>query len=621
MRSKCGQWSAVSRLALATSALFGLTAHAFVEFPFNKDQHFGPDGPWQAVQLGVQYTTDSTFTTISVYPSVLDGTIAALYIPTKQVCSKYTYSDCVVGGAMGPLPPTNSTSWGSYTYLNEETNYYFHLNGSTTYTNLQFPNNIQMTSALTDILDIGEMTYPSGVTLPIEVGYGCIGGSPLTQSENAPLSLYNGGLAVSNSYGLHIGAATVGYSGSLIFGGYNRGRVIGPVIEFDAHTPLSIIDIEIGVETGDSPFDFEMQTDLLTVPSGSGYTNNLPVLLKPEYPYIYLNKETLANIQQHLPITFDSSSGYYLWDTTDPSYKQIISSPAYLGFVFPSVSGNTANTTIKVPFKLLNLTLEAAASGLDSDRAYIPFMETVVGGDSNLAVLLGRGFLQAAFMGTNWGVNASFLAQAPGPGGDGEGLGYDPVDLDYTAKSLNIQQGDDLFKQSWAGHWTVLSSNNGGGGSGGGDDSSGLSAGVIAGIVVAVVGGLAVIGAIIAFFLIRKKRKARQAAPQQPSYGPPGQEYAPPGPGTPGFAPGTPGFAPGAPGYGYAQPHYSDKPQHHEMHADAPSRQEMDAQEWYAKQNKVPGQEQRYEMSSNITNFAEMPGHEPQELPVNSRTQ
>jgi hypothetical protein len=498
--------------------------------------------------------------------------------------------------------------------LNTQTNFYFHLNGSTTYTNLQFPNNIQMTSALTDILDIGEMTYPSGITLPIEVGYGCLGGSPLTQSENAPLSLYNGGLTQSNSYGLHIGAATLGYAGSLIFGGYNRGRVIGPVIEYDAHTTLSLIDIEIGVETGVSPFDFEMQTGLLTVPADSGYTSNLPVLLKPEYPYIFLNKETLANIQQHLPITFESSSGYYLWDTTDPSYKQIISSPAYLGFVFPSVSGNTANTTIKVPFKLLNLTLEAAASGLDSDKAYIPFMETEVGGDSNLDILLGRGFLQAAFMGTNWGVNASFLAQAPGPGSDGEGLGYDPVDMSYADKGLNIQQGDSLFQQSWAGHWTVLSSNNNNGGGGGGDNSSGLSGGVLAGIVVAAVGGLAIIGAIIAFFLIRRKRKARQAAAQQPRYGPPGSQYAPLGPGTPGFAPGTPGF-------GSAQAHYSDKPQHHEMHADALNRQEMDAQGWYAKQNKPPGQQhERYEMSSNITNVGELPGHEPQELPANSRT-
>ena len=462
-----------------------------------------------------------------------------------------------------------------------------------------------MSSAITDVLNIGEMTYPSGNTLPIEVGYGGLGGSPLTQSENAPLSLYNGGLTQSNSYGLHIGAAALGYTGSLIFGGYNRGRVIGPVIKYDAHGTLSLIDIEIGVETGGSPFDFEMQTGLVTIPSGSGYSGSLPALVKPEYPYIYMNQETMDNIVQHLPVKFDSTAGFYLWDTTNPLYKQIISSPAYLGFVFPSVTGNAANLTIKVPFKLLNMTLESAASGLDSDRAYLPFMATQLGGDTGTDVLLGRAFLQAAFMGTNWAYNTSFLAQAPGPGSDGEGLGIDPVDLAHSTTTLDVQQGDDIFKKSWAGHWTPISdeSNNGGGGGG----SSGLSGGAIGGIVGGVIGGLLIIGAIVAFLLIWRKRKARQAAIQEPGYGQSG--YAPPGQAAPN--------SPGQPAY-----YYSDKPQEprHEMQADPSYRQELDGQGYYNKQYQKPDQD-HYGMSSNIQNVSELPGHDPQELPADSRTQ
>ena len=468
-----------------------------------------------------------------------------------------------------------------------------------------------MSSAITDVLTIGEMTYPSGNTVPIDVGYAGLGGSPLTQAENPPLSLYTGGLTQSNSYGLHIGAAALGYTGSLIFGGYNRGRVIGPVITYDAHGSLSLIDVEIGVETGGSPFNFATQAGLMTIPSSSGYTGSIPALVKPEYPYIYLNQQTIDNIVKYLPVTFDSTAGFYLWDTSNPSYKQIVNSPAYLAFVFPSLSGNTANIKIKVPFKLLNMTLEAAASGLPSDRAYLPFMATDIGGNTGSDILFGRAFLQAAFMGTNWGHNTSFLAQAPGPGAAGEGLGIDPVDLAQSATALNVQQGNTLFQQSWAKHWTPLSgSSNNGGGSGSG--SSGLSGGAIGGIVGGVVGGLLIIGAIIALILILRKRKARRAAAQQPEYAQPGYAqpgYAPPGQAAP-HSPGQPAF------------HYTDKQQEptHEMHGDPSYRQELDSQGYYNKQYQKPEQDQ-YQMSSNIQHVSELPGHDPQELPANYRTQ
>jgi hypothetical protein len=207
-------------------------------------------------------------------------------------------------------------------------------------------------------------------------------------------------------------------------------------------------------------------------------------------------------------------------------------------------------------------------------------------------------------MGTNWAYNTSFLAQAPGPGSDGEGLGIDPVDLAHTTTTLNIQQGDNLFKQSWAAHWTPISDSSNIGGGGGG--SSGLSGGAIGGIVGGVVGGLLIIGAIIAFLLVRRKRKARQTAAQQPSYAQPG--YAPPGQ-----------AAPHSPGQAY---YYADKLQEprHEMHADPSYRQELDAQSYYNTQYKKPEHDQ-YGMLSSIQNVSELPGHDPQELPANPRSQ
>ena len=585
------------------SALLVSTSHAFLEVPYNKTHQFGPDGPWQAVSIGVKYSNWSTYSNINVYPSVLYDTIAALYVPSDVVCQDDTTGQCAVGGTIGDLTNVNSYSW--YTYYNAQTGFYFYLNGSTAYTDVQLPNNVALTNALTDVVSAGTMTYPNGITLPVEVGYAGLGGNPLDRHMNAPLSLYLGDITQSNSYGLHIGAATLDYPGSLIFGGYDRGRVLGPVIKYDAHSPLSLIDVEIGVETGESPFDFEMQTELLDIPASTGLTNNVPILVKPEYPYIILNRETLDKIATHLPVKFDKSAGFFLWDVQDPSYTNIVNSPAYLGFVFPSVSGNTANTTIKVPFKLLNLTLESSASGFSTDVPYFPVMATQIGGDSALDAILGRAFLQAAFIGTNWGQNTSWLAQAPGPGSSKEGLGYDAIDMDNGMTTLNVQQGDNLFKRSWEGHWTVLGANSSSGGSTQpGSSGSTLSGGAIAGIVVAAIAGIAIVAATVAFLLLRKNKRRRAAEGQS--------------------------FATGQSGPSNVQPYYTDKPQehaHHPAHEPDPNTQnrgELDGQEYY-KQNQnfaqsQPPQQQYYGMPIQHQQYEELPGHVPQELPANPKT-
>ena len=110
MRTTSGRWSAFARLVTFTSALLASTSQAFVEVPFNKQQHYGPDGPWQAISLGVRYTGDVSFTTVDLYPSVMYDTIAALYVPTTKVCSKSSYSGCAAGGTLGPLSNVSSHS-------------------------------------------------------------------------------------------------------------------------------------------------------------------------------------------------------------------------------------------------------------------------------------------------------------------------------------------------------------------------------------------------------------------------------------------------------------------------------------------------------------------------------
>ena len=165
--------------------------------------------------------------------------------------------------------------------------------------------------------------------------------------------------------GLHIGAATLAYPGSLIFGGYDVGRIIGPTLEYSAkeRSSVQLNDVVIGVELEHSPFPATSYSHLLS--GGDESSSSFPAQVDPELPYIALPPPAIIAITDKLPVHYDPISKFYLWDTTDPKYRAIVSSPAYLGFVFVDVASINSNTsvTIKVPFKLLDLTLEPSVSG------------------------------------------------------------------------------------------------------------------------------------------------------------------------------------------------------------------------------------------------------------------
>ena len=70
-------------------------------------------------------------------------------------------------------------------------------------------------------------TYPSGITAGLELGFLSVGHTPLNYTlANPPGYAYSKGLIRSPSFGLHIGAAKLGYPGSFILGGYDRGACI-----------------------------------------------------------------------------------------------------------------------------------------------------------------------------------------------------------------------------------------------------------------------------------------------------------------------------------------------------------------------------------------------------------
>lgn len=115
-------------------ALSASVAHGYISIPYNSNQYFGPDGPWQAVSVGVYplgHPKGAVAATIDVFPARLADTRASFYrecrarrrrekapvfsqltvlVPTTQACSNDTTGDCGTGGVL-PAYDNNSSSW------------------------------------------------------------------------------------------------------------------------------------------------------------------------------------------------------------------------------------------------------------------------------------------------------------------------------------------------------------------------------------------------------------------------------------------------------------------------------------------------------------------------------
>ncbi|KAF2441973.1 hypothetical protein P171DRAFT_433574 [Karstenula rhodostoma CBS 690.94] len=451
--------SAIRSLFLQLISLTAITLAAQVFIVPWDTASFGPDGPWQAVKItlggndSTKYINFQNVTEVSVYP----GGSWSSNTFTKAACEEYPDSLCGAGGTWDPDPDQlldQKIQFREPWVIDES--------------GLNVPDMRHIALGLTiggktvwnatlGTFDTGNITYPNGRVGGIPLGQLSLGATKETAQEftTSDLSadaikasmfagqLYKDKEIPSYSYGLHIGSAAFNYPGSLAFGGYNKGRVIGPVISFVNDTWIDLLDIGIGVEFGASPFSFDAKDNLLSTEQTKAKHNALS-------PYISLPRKTCDNIAKLLPVTYDSDLKYYLWDVNDPLYSKIVSSPAFLSFKFAPAAGESDNVAIKVPFALLNLTLEHPIT--DSPRQYFPCVPY------EGSPVLGRAFLQAAFLGRNWNSGMSWLAQAPGPGAVREGLGEQYVDIADADKIIEGFQGQSLFNQSWQGHWSIIAS-------------------------------------------------------------------------------------------------------------------------------------------------------------------
>lgn len=498
-------------MAMLALALLVSKAAGYLSIPFNSTYYFGPDGPWQGIVFDVKYDNPvSIKQTVSFLPAWWpSGKGPSAYIPSDRSCDNFTESGCGVGGTIPPSPVDTNTDfhWNSFDIYGGD--WFFNCTGNWSTAELVLSPSLLLWDPEVIVSSNLWITYPSGITTGFETGLLGLGGSPRYWKDNPPEYVYRKGFVSSNSFGMHIGAANLDYPGSLVFGGYDKGRVLGPVVTFNAKewALVQLLDVIIGVELGESPFNFTRHTGLL---ASGDQTQTFQAQVSPQSPYIALPQHAIDAIVSKLPVIFNSRAGYYLWDTDDPDYKTIVTSSAYLGFVFAD------DIIIKVPFMLLNLTLESSITGFDSNVPYLPILNS---GSSSKWLSLGRAFFQAAFVGVNWENYVGWIAQAPGPGKDKDGLGSDIRDLAFDASTLEPSgSSDSLFQTSWADYWTVIKTASNGSVEPPPESSkTGLGGGVIAGIVIGAVAVVAILAMI--FFIVMRRRKQSGKATQANAVG------------------------------------------------------------------------------------------------------
>jgi hypothetical protein len=492
---------------------------------------YGPDGPWQAVSIKI----GSNLQPVDLLPggSWMSNVFNQSICPNNQVCGS------TEAGLYNPSTSDTSFELGQTGYI-QNSDFsgtvgalpLLYGNANWIFDTVEIPcsdgvSGPQYNDVILDfdllVVSSAYIQLPNGSIYTPVVGKLSLGAPNFNQTWDdfpphanwngtfLPSSMFEAGKAPSNSYGMHIGSAAMGIPGSLNIGGYDQSRVLGDVsaqaYTID-HLPIDLLDIGIGVAEGQSPFNFTSRTGLLA--SGNlSIGVSMPVLVEATVPYLFLPQSSCDAIARNLPVTYDPNLGLYLWNTADPAYNTIVSSPSFLAFTFRLNNSVSQNLTINVPFALLNLTLEPPLVG--TPMQYFPCSPRQGPGGN---YELGRAFLQAAFIGVNWqtGNGVWFLAQAPGPNtpSDNAATTIGPDD-NFIVGSTNS------WSDTWNGAWTVIDSTSTSPGNNAPTTAPGkpssspkaeISKGTITGIVVGVTIGLIVV-AVAAFVLFKRQRRNR----------------------------------------------------------------------------------------------------------------
>ena len=225
-------------------------------------------------------------------------------------------------------------------------------------------------------------------------------------------SVFDQELTSSQSFALQVGSVAHNVTPTLLLGGYVEGRFFDQPALFNMSDPDGAAIDGIGLSVyGDSAFSNQGDFDGKTLKGYLNGTTRRKVRFDPGVTYLHLPRETCDAFARYLPIKYSSDLDLYLWDTSAANYMSVVNTTHYVDFSLTTGS-SAPGATIKVPLALLHLNLSAPI--VQETVPYFPCRPYSTA-NSTEPVILGRAFLQAAYMAVNWDTHMMAIGQAPGP--------------------------------------------------------------------------------------------------------------------------------------------------------------------------------------------------------------
>lgn len=288
------------------------------------DRTYGPDGPWHAITVSLGNPKQK----VDLFPG---GQFKSFVLGTT-VCTNSTLgTDCpaVSGGVWNATLASSSTALTNVVDFQPTVDWTLPLpiqgQSQVVLDDLYLPYDgpvLRVHNASIASVEWAYNTYPNGINYPVTLGTLCLGaGTPnfsFPTGTGSVQALVNGSILQSYlfaeniipsaSYGLHVGSVGSKIPPSLWFGGYDQSRVLGPVAS-QPWTPLGalnidLLDIQIGVAEGSSPFPFENRTGILAT-GNSSIISSISINIEPATPYMFLPPSTCAAITAGLPGIFN----------------------------------------------------------------------------------------------------------------------------------------------------------------------------------------------------------------------------------------------------------------------------------------------------------------------------
>ena len=484
----------------------------------------GPDGPWNFIENSIDFPDQNLY----FYPSL---TTSSVIVP-NAACQNQS-SECPL-----PLPPLYQQTGAQSLFKADDSSEF----DASTWDNISLPLNLVGTGyyILQRITVDGNIAdgngfviasnftvrFPGGAYYTQDIGFLSLNSSGdghltwlepsgnYTTANKTLQGFYSYGYIPSISYGLHLGSAVYNTTGSLYLGGYDRSRCISPPLNCTGSETLELLNVYLNVSSGGSAYTNLTSTQLpFDILPKQG--NNPIIRFESGAPYMYLSQATCDALAAHLPVTYERSLNLYIWNNiTSTETDQILTSPHYISFSFTTSSGSS--TSIAVPFALLNLTLTSPI--VSQTMRYFPC--SPFSPPDGRTYILGRAFLQGAFLAQNWQSDTLWLAQAPGPATPSEDIRM----IQSGDLQISSVENPPTWEETWSSVLTALPLDEGGvgttsvsvsatsglsvGATSGpsadatsGSATSGLSGGAKAGISVgAAVGGIALVLVVALFW-------------------------------------------------------------------------------------------------------------------------